>query len=364
MRVLFDYQKFSSQRAGGITRYFAELFSHFSPEVEPVVSLKFNRNMYISGADGLFLRNVTDYDFRFRGRKVALAAVERINRAYSEYDIRHQDYDILHPTYYGCYLFDMKPGRPVVTTIHDMIQELYPGDFDRKIIRDKKRHIFESDHIVAVSENTKKDILALYPGIDPSKVSVIYHGTSFRNLEPEGGPWPARYLLLVGRRDGYKNFLPFVRDLLPLMEKEKDLKIVCAGEPLSSHEGRELAGMGLYDRVSTVRATDAQLLSLYMNAEAFVFPSLYEGFGLPVLEAFRAGCPVCLSDASCFPEVAGDAALYFTPGDSESVCDAVFKCLDNKYLCAKLVERGRKRLEMFDWKSSAETKKKVYRSLL
>lgn len=363
MRVLFDYQKFSTQRTGGITRYFAELFSHFSPEVEPVVSLKYNRNVYISGNSSVFLRKVKDYDFRFRGRKLPLDAVDMINKAYSEYDISHQEYDIFHPTYYGCYFFG-KVRRPVVVTVHDMIHELYPEAYGGKIVRDKKRQILESDHVVAVSENTKKDILTLYPEVDPSKISVIYHGASFKELQPEEGPWPERYLLFVGRRDGYKNFLPFMHDLKPVMDKQKDLQVVCVGEPLKACERKALVSLGFGSRVSALQASDARLLSLYQNAEAFVFPSLYEGFGLPILEAFRAGCPVCLSDASCFPEVASDAALYFRPGDSESVCDAVTRCLEDKYLCSSLVKKGKARLEMFDWKNSASALEKVYGSLL
>lgn len=363
MRVLYDYQKFSTQRAGGITRYFAELFRHFSPDVEPVVSLKYNRNIYISGADSLFLRHVRDYDFRIRGRKFLVAAVDMVNKAYSEYDIARQEYDIFHPTYYGCYFFG-KVKKPVVVTIHDMIQEIYPDDFGAEVRRQKKRQILEADHVIAVSRNTRNDILTLYPEVDPSKVSVIYHGTSFRDLEPEDGPWPQRYLLFVGRRDAYKNFLPFIGAVKPVLDRHRDLMVVCAGDPLTRHEHRALSDSGLESRVKVFRPTDAQLLSLYMKAEAFVFPSIYEGFGLPILEAFRAGCPVCLSDASCFPEVAGDAALYFTPGDSESVCDAVSKCLEDKYLCSELVRRGRKRLEMFDWDASAAALEKVYASLL
>ena len=364
MRVLYDYQKFSTQRAGGITRYFAELFRNFSPATEPVVSLKFNRNMYISGEDRLFVRNVVDYDFSFRGRKILVSALDRVNKAYSEHDIVCQEYDILHPTYYGCYFFDMKrPDRPVVVTVHDMIQEIFPSDFSRRVIAEKKRQIFESDHIIAVSQNTRKDILSIYPEIDPAKISVIYHGTSFKDLVPEDGPWPSRYLLYVGRRDGYKNFMPFVRNLKPLADKVKDLSIVCVGDALLPSEKKALAEMGMLGRVTAMKASDAQLLSLYMHAEAFVFPSLYEGFGLPVLEAFRAGCPVVLADASCFQEVADDAALYFTPGDAESLCEAVSLCLENKYLCMKMKERGRERLRLFDWRKSALALEKVYASL-
>lgn len=364
MRVLYDHQKFSTQRVGGITRYFAELFAHFSSGVTPVVSLKFNRNLYISGHGELFPRKVYDYDFTHAGRSVVTAAADRVNRMYSEHDLRHLDYDIFHPTYYGCYFMKERVGRPVVVTVHDMIQEVYPDAFGRKIIEDKKRQIFTADHIVAVSQHTKNDILRFYPEIAPDRISVIRHGWSLGRTAPSSDSWPDEYLLFVGKRDGYKNFLPFVKAVAPLMESRRELRIICTGEAFKPYEVRELASLSYGDRVLRVGATDAQLMSLYVHAGALVFPSLYEGFGLPILEAFGAGCPVCLSDASCFPEIAEDAAVYFDPSDPESICAAVSRCFCDEGLRKTLKDRGYRRLKAFDWSRSAAALEKVYADLL
>lgn len=364
MRVLYDYQKFSTQRTGGITRYFSELFTHFGPDVDPVVSLRFNRNIYISGNDSLFLRKVSDYDFRFAGKSVLKAVVDRINRCYSVYDIRHCEYDIFHPTYYGCYFMSMDIGRPVVVTVHDMIQELFPDDFSEGIIADKRRQILGADHIVAVSENTKRDILSLYPQVSPEKISVIYHGASFADLRPAGCACPEKFILFVGRRDGYKNFRILLSALKPLLERDRDMGIVCAGEPFRHGEQRLIAESGLGGRVFSIGASDAQLLYLYSKAEAFVFPSLYEGFGLPILEAFRAGCPVCLADASCFPEIAEDAAIYFDPRDEVALLEAVTRCMEDRSLRGTLVRKGKERLRAFDWTASAASLGRVYASLI
>ena len=364
MKVLYDYQKFSVQRAGGITRYFAELFDHFSSEVEPLVSLKFNRNIYISGRDDIFLRKVRNYDFRFRGSRVLTAAVDRINQFYSLYDLENCRYDIFHPTYYNCYFFDAGVDKPIVVTVHDMIQEIFPEEFSEEIILQKKRHILESDHIVAVSKNTKDDILKFYPQISPDKISVIYHGASFGMLVPEEFQVPEKYLLFVGRRDGYKNFLNFLSAIIPLLSSDPGLSIVCAGEDLKPYEKAFIAEHGISDRIFCSRVSDSRLLYLYMKAEAFVFPSLYEGFGLPVLEAFRAGCPICLSDASCFPEIAGDAAFYFDPSSSESILETVSRCLKDGYARKKAIERGYLRLRDFSWEKSASSLEKVYAGLL
>lgn len=364
MKVLYDHQKFSTQRVGGITRYFAELFEHFSSGVTPVVSLKFNRNIYISGNARLFPRKVYDYDFRHVGKSIVVAAADRVNRMYSEHDLRHQDYDIFHPTYYGCYFMKEDIGRPMVVTVHDMIQEIYPETFGSKIIEDKRRQIFAADHIVAVSQNTKDDILRFYPAIAPDKISVIWHGMALNGTSPSSDSWPDEYLLFVGKRDGYKNFLPFVRAVAPLMEHRNGLSIICAGDDFKPYELRELSALPFADRVIRVGATDAQLMSLYMHAKALVFPSLYEGFGLPVLEAFGAGCPVCLSDASCFPEIAEDAAVYFDPADPESICDAVSRCAYDEGLRKSLRDRGCMRLKAFDWSRSAAALERIYTGLL
>lgn len=364
MKVLYDYQKFSTQRAGGITRYFAELFSHFSDGVIPMVSLKYNRNLYISGKKELFLREVKDYDFHFKGQSIAVAFVDRINRMYSGYDLKHREFDVFHPTYYGCWFMESRPECPVVVTIHDMIQEIYPDDFSREVIADKKRQIYESDHIVAVSENTRSDILKIYPDIPASKISVIYHGASFGGVTPASCSWPDRYVLFVGRRDGYKNFLPFISAMKPLFDKDPLLKVVCVGEDFKPYERNALNESGLSGRVIRIRADDAQLLSLYINARAFVFPSKYEGFGLPILEAYRAGCPVCLAEASCFPEIAGDAALYFDPDNADSITDAVGRCVYDDVLRHRLAGKGKERLQMFDWNRSAASLENVYNSLV
>ena len=364
MRVLYDHQKFSTQRVGGITRYFAELFAHFSSDVTPVVSLKFNRNLYISGNGRLFPRKVYDYDFRHAGKSIVVAAADRVNRMYSEHDLRHLDYDIFHPTYYGCYFMKESIGRPVVVTVHDMIQEIYPDTFGRDIIEDKKRQIFAADHIVAVSQHTKDDILRFYPEIAPDRISVIRHGRPLDRISPSSDSWPDEYLLFVGKRDGYKNFLPFVKAVAPLMERRRKLRIICTGDAFKPYEVRELSLLPFADRVIRVGATDAQLKSLYMHARALVFPSLYEGFGLPILEAFGTGCPVCLSDASCFPEIAEDAAVYFDPSDAGAICDTVSRCICDEGLRRTLRERGSMRLKAFDWSQSAAELEKVYANLL
>ena len=116
--------------------------------------------------------------------------------------------------------------------------------------------------------------------------------------------------------------------------------------------------------VKYVPADDKKLQSLYRNALAFVFPSIYEGFGMPILEAFSCGCPVILSDASCLPEVGGDAAVYFNPKDVVSMRNAVERVVSDEKLRNQMRERGYKQLEKFSWRKCAEETKKVYEKVI
>jgi glycosyltransferase involved in cell wall biosynthesis len=110
--------------------------------------------------------------------------------------------------------------------------------------------------------------------------------------------------------------------------------------------------------------TDNQLAYVYSKALAFIFPSLYEGFGIPILEAFSCGCPVLLSNKSCFPEVAQDAAIYFDPQNSESILQAIEKVLIDKKLRSEKIEKGFKRLRDFSWQKMALHTENVYKSIL
>ena len=231
-----------------------------------------------------------------------------------------------------------------------------------KNIESKKKLIYHSNHIIAVSENTKKEILEKYP-IDPEKISVIYHGAPSipqQTIKNEFG----RYILFVGRRSPYKNFPFFVESIAPLLLEDSQLKLVCVSPAFSKEEEKFQIELGIKQQVITISASDDLLNSLYKHALAFVFPSINEGFGIPILEAFAANCPVCLSNTSCFPEIAGNAALYFDPKDKHSIYNAVKKIIHDKELASGLTQLGVERLSLFSWKKAAEQTLEVYKNVL
>ena len=146
--------------------------------------------------------------------------------------------------------------------------------------------------------------------------------------------------------------------------KYPTLRIVCTGSPFSSSEVELFAKWNISDRLQHITANDAQMASLYRYALCFVFPSHYEGFGIPILEAFHNGCPVCLSNASCFPEVAGDAAIYFNPHDAQSMADALQELIASPALRDDLRLRGLQRSKEYSLERMVQQTCDVYRKLL
>jgi glycosyltransferase involved in cell wall biosynthesis len=360
-KILFDNQMFTFQRFGGVTRYFADLMYNLpADEFTADIPMRYCENHYVVETYGHRYEKITfPRNYRFR-RQVYILVNKHIAWKAAKFD----DYDIFHPTYFDPYF--LKPvkrrGKSIVLTVHDMTFERYPQDvliYDRTIPH-KKRLIAEADHIIAVSENTKRDIVALL-GTDPSKISVVHHG--YRPIAEPSPQMFDRYVLYVGERKGYKNFLPWLSAIRPIFNLDPNLRIVCTGSPFSASEIKLFNKWSISDRLVHIAANDAQMASLYRYALCFVFPSHYEGFGIPILEAFSNGCPVCLSNASSFPEVAGDAAMFFNPHDAQSMQDTLKEVLVSSALRKELSAKGIERSKEFSIERMVEQTCDVYRKL-
>jgi glycosyltransferase involved in cell wall biosynthesis len=385
MRILFDHQTFSQQDYGGISRYFCEMMIRFSkdPSIDFTLALRYSQNenlhlysqlnTYWSQRNNFFSDNGF---FSFLQKKIHFNALNYIfnNQQESERLLKKHEFDVFHPTYYNPYFIRYLQGKPYILTVHDMIHEVYPDDFSENDPAKlwKKQCIENASAIIAISENTKCDIIE-YTTVEPEKIQVVYHGNPFENEhEPmktitsttpitEGGS----YLLFVGTRSGYKNFIFFIESISGLLLRNADLQLYCAGGgPFTGKEKKIMQKLNVIDKVQFVQTNNHRMKYLYQNARAFVFPSLYEGFGLPVLEAFSCGCPVILSNTSSLPEVGGDAALYFDPHDSESLTDAVDRLLSDDNLRKHLIRNGNERLKLFSWEKTAKTTKIVYNKVV
>jgi glycosyltransferase involved in cell wall biosynthesis len=286
-----------------------------------------------------------------------------INKANSIRKIKEGDCDVIHPTYYDSYIIDIKRKRPFVITVHDMIHELFPHYFmnDKRTIENKRKMIENADRIIAISENTKRDILKFYPKIMADKISVVYHGGPSVFMKKYEGQ--KMYILFTGQREGYKNFDVFVRAVAPLLQKY-NLQLVCTGQSFSEKEKILLQNLHIVDRTACRFVDEDSLPEIYSDALAFVFPSFYEGFGLPVLEAFAAGCPAVLADTSSLPEIGGDAALYFDPYSIENMRSVIERTITTVSIRKELIDKGKERLKRYSWRRCAVDTAHIYESVM
>lgn len=380
MKILYDHQAFAMQKYGGISRSFVELCKSMPTNVETIISLCRSDNVYVKEIMDVLPKETRLDRFmnthQFKGKWYIQVMLNRYREQHSDKNIRMSIdmlkrgyYDVFHPTFFNDYFLPYINGKPFVLTIHDMTPELYPQYFGRSSqqIVMKRKLASAADAIIAVSENTKHDVIRIL-GIPEKKIHVVYHGCSFPIPNEMKQPYAFPYILYVGGRGWFKNFLPFVRSAAPVLKKHGDMKVVCIGKPFTAEETKFFKELGLNGRfVRKYAETDQELSTLYHHALCFVFPSDYEGFGIPILEAYKSDCPVLLSNTSCFPEIAKDAAIYFNKDNSGNYNLAekleMILSMSNSER-ESLLAKQRTRLEDFSWKNSAEKMARIYQSLL
>ncbi|MCI0501789.1 MAG: glycosyltransferase family 4 protein, partial [Epsilonproteobacteria bacterium] len=351
---------------GGISRYFYELVREFSdtPNVNYEIPLLVSNNHYIS--DKKFV-NYVDLlpNKQFRGKQRLFNIFNKPNTILK---LKQQKFDVFHPTYYDPYFLTYLGNKPFVLTVYDMIHEKFSDMFSPtdKTTEQKRLLVEKATKIIAISQSTKKDLIELFE-TDESKIEVVYLGNSMFP-KPDmhlGFEIPKKYLLFVGGRGSYKNFERFIKSITELLNQDKELFVVCTGSgKFSNYEIEQFKELGISKQVLQYNLDDDSLAYFYKNALAFIFPSLYEGFGIPVLESFACGCPLLCSNVSSLPEVAGDAACYFDPYSEESIRDAVLRVLDDTDLRKDLISKGHEQLKKFSWKQTAKQTKRIYESVL
>jgi glycosyltransferase involved in cell wall biosynthesis len=365
--VVFDYQAFSMQKIGGVSRYFAYLINELYgvDDIQSHLDVVYASNQYLKAELGI---DSSPLFHRYQGR--GCGYVKRMGDRANKYATRRlfkkHPRSVYHPTYFDPWYVAADPeSRRVVVTVHDMIHELCADRIaDPWTAQNKRRMMYRADAIVAVSNSTKDDIISFYPEL-ASKTSVIHHGSSLgSDTCMEAFKIDHPYILFVGSRWGYKNFERFACVCEQLFVDHPDLRLICAGGGLFSvQEGALLEKLNLTSRATQCFVSDGELKSLYQGAQFFVFPSQYEGFGLPVLEAMGNGAPCLLSNASSLPEVGGNAALYFDPDDKESMYRQCSRMLNDGELRDRYIQAGYARAQEFSWAKCAREHADVYRTL-
>jgi glycosyltransferase involved in cell wall biosynthesis len=220
-----------------------------------------------------------------------------------------------------------------------------------------------AERVIAISETTKRDVCERY-GLPEDRVDAIPLGNSLGHLarrefeRPHGAP----YLLYVGNRSGYKNWSKLVKAVASSASLRDGFDLVCfGGGPLAADELALVERAGMAGQVHLAAGSDERLAAYYRHAAAYVCPSLYEGFGLPCVEAMGFGCPVVTSDGGSLPEVVGRAGVYFDPADLDSMRDAIERVTSDGELAARLKPLMAERERRFRWPETVAATLETYR---
>jgi len=349
MRLFYDNIVYNLQRAGGISTYWYELSKRFLQNDD--VEIHF---LECSGDFKNINRAMLDledcrsfYKLRFN------IFIERFLKVPVQCDSKHA---IFHSSYFR--LPSSRFSGKKVITVHDFTHDyFYSGP--RKAIHNyvKKKSINESDLIITVSENTKRDLVDLHSDIDPSKVRVIYNGVSddFKPIQKSEGRMP--YFLYVGSRDVYKNFDFAVN----LVSHYNNFALHVVGAALSKSE-KKLLQEKVRDRYEVFNHIGIKELNeKYNNAVALIYPSSYEGFGIPILEAMKAGCPFIALNASSIPEVSGDAGILINALKMDEAMDGVERIFSDR---GYLIEKGLLQSSLFSWDKCYKETYNAYKYLM
>lgn len=355
---------FSLQKYGGISKYFCELLKNSPGKFKFNLSLLFSCNHYLKQDQYFFKKKMFPFpNASFKGKGFLENKVYFFNKWYSRHLISQNNFDLFHPTFYDNYFFE-NLKKPYVITVHDLIAfKFKDSSYKAKMYQPLMTKIIKNaERIISISNNTKTDIIETF-NINPEKIDVVYHGYNNPVIKPQKSIYGS-YILFVGSREGYKNFRIVVNAISNLLQSGNDIMLICVGESFSGNEIAQFTKLKILNQVIALRVDENSLNNLYANALLLVYPSLYEGFGMTILEAFANDCPVCLSDASCFPEIAGKAGVYFDPYDQESILAAINKVIYNNTYRVQIVNLGKERLSEFSWSKTANQTVLSYKKAL
>ena len=375
-RIAIDYTA-AHEQGGGIGRYVRELTRAIARH-DPLTEFRF----FVAGATPASLPQLNLRNVSWRATRVSPAWLARtwhrarlplpVEAFTGAVDLFHATDFVLPPTL---------PGTRTLLTVHDLSFERVPSSAEPSLLRYLRsavpKSVRRADHILADSQASKDDLAQLYDTPE-EKITVLYCGIDEQFAPPadsavidrvleDYGLRGAGYLLSVGTLQPRKNYPRVIRAVKHLRECGIDLHYVIAGGKgwLVDEIDASIAENRMQDRVHLLGfVEDEQLPALYGGAKALVAPSLYEGFGLPLLEAMACGAPVITSNLSSLPEVAGDAGIQVDPTDVSAIAEAIAQVANDADLRADMIQRGFKRATQFSWERSARQLKAVYDRLL
>ena len=406
MRIAFDHQAFCLQKTGGISRYYCRLAEQLEQTKladDVGIFAPLYRNQYLRELPNRLVHgySVNDYPAKTAGLLV------KANGWLAKPQIKGWKPDLVHETYFSQNSSAPK-ACPVVLTVFDMIPELEAIasqeklgttiDQTAELASAKRVAVQRADHIICISEHTRGDLLKLYQ-VSEKKVSVVYLGCEAANEQSAAANSTINarsdiksteaisidtstntstkhdtsrsiqsrpYLLYVGLREGYKNFEQLLRAIAQAPALLAEFEVLAfGGGALTTAEQQIISTLGFKPtQVRQQEGNDTALNEAYQNAAAFVYPSAYEGFGLPPLEAMARNCPVISSNTSSMPEVIGSAGEYFDPQSIDSISHAIEAVVFSKDRTQELIKLGRERVKRFTWQSCAQETRAIYQAVL
>ncbi|WP_159801372.1 glycosyltransferase family 1 protein [Flavobacterium sp. MK4S-17] len=349
MKIIYDNIIYAKSQNGGISNYWFELTKFLLNKNEDIAFFE----------QQAALNNFHRKQLPIKPESIiAEKSSNNILSRLSPVKLTTNEYFLYHSSYYRP--VKAKNAYCEITTIHDFTHNFY-SSLAKQFVHNKLKYssIKNSNGIICISKNTYKDLLRFCPPKKNQKVEVIYNGVSpeyfkiddLNKYEPylKSNNITGDFLLFVGSRANYKNFY-FAANLLKQLP---NLQFVVVGAPFNENELKVLGAALLARTIVITNAQNSELNILYNNAKAFIYPSSYEGFGIPVAEAMKAGCPVLALNNSSIPEVAGDAALLF---DTLSINDfkSGIENLSNKDFRKEIIEKGFGQSKKFSWQKCCE----------
>lgn len=361
IRVIYDEQIFLLQEHGGISRYFAELIKAFDADpglgIEPILAYNGVRSDYLfEQIPSLRVKKV---------KTKARAFIHLLLRLASSRN-KELEGDIVHLTYYLPGFLRRFKSLPRVVTLYDMIPENTPrGNRLWNPHFSKRAYMSKSDLVLSISDSSTNDMYRAY-GFDKTvPTTYLGVGAEFQARLPRLEWMPRKFFLFVGNRASYKDCTLAIQAFSEVAPDHPDITLLLAGGgSLSADEVKLIDQLGMANRILQRSIGNHELPNVYSNAMGLLYPSQYEGFGLPLVEAMASGTPIIASDTPINREIAYEAATYFTVGNKSLLVEQIRLLTDNPEGFQSKIKKGLSRAKNFSWHNCAQRTAQEYRNLL
>ena len=351
-KVLFDHTIFLHQKNGGVSKYIYELNKNLNQNNKNSIifsPISINDNLNISK------KNIISYFSLNRIPRFCTKIFYFLNDLLTLLYVLLKNPSVIHLTYYNTFLVKIL-NIPFVLTVYDLThekQKIYRNKFDKKYL------ISKAKKIICISKNTKKDLIKYY-NVKEENIKVIYLGVKQKKVIKTK---KKNTITFVGARDGYKNFKNFILAYSKSEFLKENYKVQSFGyKNFSIEEENLFKRLKIENKIKYISGDEKKLNEIYSNSSLLIYPSLYEGFGLPPLEAMRCGCPVASSNIKVLKEILGDASIFFNPKNIYDIKKKIEMVLKSRSLQKKKIKKGFQRIKMYKWSKCAKETLKVYKS--